>query len=191
MLKTIAKLACLVVVLGSAALARDLIRPAELPPISYAGQQYVDSKGCLFLRAGSAGKPAWVPRVTRQGEAVCGYPPSGSRVPVVSDGAAAPSVEATNPTAQDAVPLAPVVAAPATAGALLVAIGSFAVADNADRAERQITALGLPVHRGSVVRRGKMLATVFAGPFATSEAAQAALRSARSAGFSDAMIVKY
>jgi cell division septation protein DedD len=181
MYKHIGKLGCALILLGSAAAARDLIRPAELPPASYNGQQYVDSKGCLFLRAGSAGQTVWVPRVTRQGAAVCGYPPSGNRVPVAKGGVATPE-----PALEDAA-----VKAPVAADALLVAVGSFAVAENADRAERTITALGLPVHRGSLVRRGSMLVTIFAGPFTTAEAAEAALRSARSAGFADAMIVRY
>lgn len=55
-------------------------RPAELPPAGYAGLQYVDSKGCAFLRAGTRSKPMWVPRVTSDGKQVCGYPPSGRRV---------------------------------------------------------------------------------------------------------------
>lgn len=190
-LRHIGKLACAAVLVGSAAAAREPIRPAELPSDSYAGQQYVDSKGCLFLRAGSAGRTAWVPRVTRQGVAVCGYPPSGNRVPVVEEGASPSSPAPSGPAPTSPAPQDTPAKASATEGALLVAIGSFAVSENADRAERQITALGLPVHRGSVVRRGTMLMTVFAGPFATAEAAEDALRSARSIGFTDALIVRY
>jgi hypothetical protein len=59
--------------------------PAELPPKDYAGQQYVDSRGCLFMRAGPAGNETWIPRVTRDGVPICGNPPSGRRVPVVDD----------------------------------------------------------------------------------------------------------
>lgn len=66
----------------------ELAPPAELPPPNYAGQQYVDSKGCLFVRAGqSPDREVWVPRVTREGKPLCGNPPSGQRVPVVEDGA--------------------------------------------------------------------------------------------------------
>lgn len=53
--------------------------PAELPPPDFAGQQYVDSRGCLFLRAGYGGQTLWVPRVTRAGQPLCGYPPSGQK----------------------------------------------------------------------------------------------------------------
>jgi hypothetical protein len=62
--------------------AAELAVPAELPPEDYAGQQYVDSTGCLFLRAGPEENETWIPRVTRDGVPICGYPPSGRRVPV-------------------------------------------------------------------------------------------------------------
>ena len=62
----------------------ELPGPAELPPKGYGGQQYVDSKGCLFVRAGQTpDQPVWVPRVTREGRPMCDNPPSGQRVPVV------------------------------------------------------------------------------------------------------------
>jgi hypothetical protein len=63
----------------------ELPGPAEPPPKDYAGQQYVDSKGCLFLRAGPEGNESWVPRVTRDGLPICDQPPSGRRVPVAGE----------------------------------------------------------------------------------------------------------
>ena len=50
--------------------------PAETPPSNFTGMQYVDSKGCAFIRVGFSGPARWVPRVTRQRRQVCGLAPS-------------------------------------------------------------------------------------------------------------------
>ena len=52
--------------------------PAETPPSNFTGMQYVDSKGCAFIRVGFSGPARWVPSVTRQRRQVCGLPPSMS-----------------------------------------------------------------------------------------------------------------
>lgn len=54
------------------ALAQDL-RPAETPPADFFARQYIDSKGCVFLRAEQGG---WQARVSRDGTPICGYPPT-------------------------------------------------------------------------------------------------------------------
>jgi SPOR domain len=167
-----------VLLMATAAGARELLRPAELPPADYSGQQYVDSKGCLFLRAGIGGTVNWVARVTREGIAVCGYPPSGNRVPIVGDGAATETEDGSQPLVK---------AAPD--GRLLVAIGSFAVAANADRAARALTALGLTVMRGTIVQNGITLVSLSVGPFDTRTAADDALNAVRGAGYADAQIM--
>lgn len=50
--------------------------PAEYPPETFKGNQYVDSRGCIYIRAGVDGYTTWVPRVTRDRKVVCGYKPS-------------------------------------------------------------------------------------------------------------------
>ena len=55
---------------------RDTSPPAEIPPASFDGKQYVDSRGCIYIRAGIDGNVTWVPRVTRSRKHICGYAPT-------------------------------------------------------------------------------------------------------------------
>lgn len=106
---------------GNAQSSRDI--PAEFPPSTYKAKQYVDSRGCVYVRAGIDGAVNWIPRVNRKRQVICGASPSLAKAdtrPVTPQKRSADVVQITNDTPPAAAPAPkpkpkPVAAAPAPA----------------------------------------------------------------------------
>jgi len=92
----------------SAQTLRSVGEPAEFPPASFTANQYVDSRGCVYIRAGISGNTTWVPRVARNRTAVCGFEPSLSQkvaeTPKVDEAPKTKPVVAAKPAAKPAAP---------------------------------------------------------------------------------------
>lgn len=80
--------------------------PAEVPSAKFQGQQYVDSRGCVFMRAGLGGRTQWVARIGRDRKPMC----SETTAREASARLAAPDAAASNPAAPVVVAAAPVMA---------------------------------------------------------------------------------
>ncbi len=112
-LSTAAVVATLLSGAANAQQLRDTNGPAEFPPASFTANQYVDSRGCVFVRAGIGGTVDWVPRVSRDREQLCGF----QQTVVDGTSSSAPSQNVPNPLDTQVAGLAPrpTAAAPAPA----------------------------------------------------------------------------
>lgn len=67
---------------------REVTGPANPPPASFKGQQFIDSRGCVFVRAGYGGQVTWVPRIDGSKRPICGMmsaaPPMVADAPVTA-----------------------------------------------------------------------------------------------------------
>jgi hypothetical protein len=104
----LAILAAVAAISGASAVSaqslRNLSTPAEFPPASFAGNQYVDSKGCVFIRAGVGANTNWVPRLTGARQQMCGFEPSLARAAPAPQPQAAPQTRTATAPAPRAQP---------------------------------------------------------------------------------------
>lgn len=91
---------------GVAQIRDDLASPAEVPPSSFTGRQYVDSRGCMYIRAGIDGNVTWVPRVDRNRQVICGQDSAPAAAPAQVVAAPEPVVEPAPTPAARPVPAA-------------------------------------------------------------------------------------
>ncbi|WP_372837719.1 SPOR domain-containing protein [Phaeovulum sp.] len=101
-------------VVSGSALALEVNSPADVPPSGYSGRQFVDSEGCVFVRAGVGTAVNWVARVDRNGVHLCGYQPTfGASATAV---APAPAPAQSAPAASAPMPTIALTSAPPPVG---------------------------------------------------------------------------
>lgn len=90
-----------------AAFALEISGPVDIPPPGYTGRQFVDSAGCVFVRAGVGTSVSWVARVDRSGAHLCGYAPTIGATAQAAAETAPPAAAAGQPLATIALTTTP------------------------------------------------------------------------------------
>ncbi len=100
-MKPVAFVLAVLAVSGQTVLGQSSITPAELPPEGFEGREFVDSRGCIFLRSTFAGEVTWIPRFGPDRQPICSGMPSvdNSAAPVAAAVQSAPEAAVQEPEA--------------------------------------------------------------------------------------------
>ncbi|MEY8883468.1 SPOR domain-containing protein [Donghicola sp. XS_ASV15] len=94
--------------------------PVNFPPSDFEGRQFVDNKGCAYIRVGVGPTVDWIPRMTRSRDQVCGLQPT-FRTPTQTVEAPAAPTPTPAPAAKPAPAPAKVAVAPTPQPKVVVA----------------------------------------------------------------------
>lgn len=122
---------------AQAATAQSNGLPAEIPPASYTANQYVDSNGCAFIRAGIGGGLSWVPRVNRSRSQLCSFQPSIAQTATIVPQPAPASVPEIN--------IAAAPSSSASVGAPIETVASLTTRPTVNRTPAILTPQAVPV----------------------------------------------
>ncbi len=67
--------------------------PADFPPKGFEGTQFVDARGCIYVKTGGDGPGGWTPRVARSGEVICGLVPTFAAAAMLPESSRPPVAE--------------------------------------------------------------------------------------------------
>jgi len=85
---------------------RDADQPTEFSASSDKGTQYIDNRGCDYVRDGISGDVLWIPRVTRLRKQICVQTPSNPGAVASTSSQAKTPVQITLETLQAKTPVA-------------------------------------------------------------------------------------